>query len=174
LTEAQAAAVARLVEHLTQGDKVVALRGYAGTGKTTLIPVLQTALEDVGLPVAIGSPTHRAAMVLKRKGIASATTLHRLALTPYFTKDYAHASRWLGEVVECRPETDEDPAPDVQNVPYLIHTHLERRPKLTLKDVRRHAGPVWRTESPGAFGDCRAAVYHRIWPQAGARRARDR
>jgi len=148
LTDAQAAAVGKLVEHLMQGDKVVALRGYAGTGKTTLIPALQQALEDVGLPVAIGSPTHRAAMVLRRKGIASATTLHRLALTPYFTKDYAHASRWLGEVVESRPGTDEDPTPDVQNVPYLIHTHLEQRPKLTLKDVRRHAGRYGAQTSP--------------------------
>src|SRR5262249_31354625 len=133
-------AVAWLVEQLTQGEKVLALRGYAGTGKTTLIPVLQTALEDAGLPVSIGSPTHRAAMILKRKGLAEATTLHRLALTPYFTRDYAHASRWLGEAVECRPDTDEAPTPDVQNVPYLIHTHLERRPTLTVKEVRRHAG----------------------------------
>jgi exodeoxyribonuclease-5 len=140
LTESQAQAVAFLVEHLTQGDRVVALRGFAGTGKTTLIPVLQQVLEAQGIAVAIGSPTHRAAMVLKRKGIPGATTLHRLALVPYFTRDYAEASRWLGEAVECHPEMDEDPTPGVNGVPYLIHTALEKHPKYTLKQVRNHAG----------------------------------
>jgi hypothetical protein len=139
LTTDQANGVAFLLEHLLQGDRVVALRGFAGTGKTTLIPVLQQTLEAHGLAVAVGSPTHRAAMVLKRKGIPGATTLHRLALVPYFTKDYAEASRWLGEAVECHPETDEAPTPAVEGVPYLIATELARHPKLTLKEVRRHA-----------------------------------
>ena len=36
-------------------------------------------------PVLVGTPTHRAAMILRRKGVTDAATVHSLCLTPYFT-----------------------------------------------------------------------------------------
>src|SRR5438045_3074941 len=95
LTPHQQAALDWVVTRITAGAPLVALRGLAGTGKTTLIPALQAALTTTVRPVLVGTPTHRAAMILRRKGV-EATTVHSLCLTPYFTEDYAAAVRWLG------------------------------------------------------------------------------
>ena len=65
----------------------MALRGLAGTGKTTLIPAMREALSTDARPVLVGTPTHRAAMILRRKGVTDAATVHSLCLTPYFTED---------------------------------------------------------------------------------------
>ena len=39
-----------LADHLHDGDPIVALRGLAGTGKTSLIPALIDVLESTGHP----------------------------------------------------------------------------------------------------------------------------
>lgn len=120
LTEEQQRAVSWLVEQLTSGVSLVALRGLAGTGKTTVIPALRAALAAADIPVSIGSPTHRAAMILKRKGLSMADTLHHHALTPYFTLEYAEAMAFLGEPVPCRLRESGVEAPSGV-VPWLIH-----------------------------------------------------
>lgn len=107
LTSHQETALAWVVERLEAGQRLLALRGLAGTGKSTLMPVLRARLAALGHVVKIGAPTHRAAMVLKRKGVRDADTLHAHALAPYFLPEYAVAMRYLGEEVRTREEVDD-------------------------------------------------------------------
>ena len=122
LTPHQCEAVSFVVSALQDGETLVALRGLAGTGKTTVIPSLRDLITStLDVPTAVGSPTHRAAMILRKKGIADAGTIHTLALTPYFLGDYAWAHRWLGEDCPARAGAVEARTPDVGGVPHLLH-----------------------------------------------------
>lgn len=159
LTQHQNDALAWLITKLVDEEvPVIALRGYAGTGKTTLIPALRDALLDRGRPVAVGAPTHRAAMILRRKGIASAETVHSLALTPYFQADYARAIQWVDaeEIVPCCWPNEEDALPphdDIDGLPWLIYERV--KPDLaranTLHRNRRYSAKR-RLESIGISG----------------------
>jgi exodeoxyribonuclease-5 len=106
LTAHQLNAIDEIVRLLNAGESVVSLTGYAGTGKSSLIPFLVDALQ-AHWPVAVGAPTHRAALILQQKGIANAATIHSLALTPYFLPAYACAVDFLtfdrGRCEELRP-----------------------------------------------------------------------
>lgn len=53
------------------------LRGYAGTGKTTLVGALVTAMRRRGGPVVLLAPTGRAAKVLAAHARMEASTIHR-------------------------------------------------------------------------------------------------
>jgi len=55
------------------------LRGLAGTGKTVAAAELVARLAEDGQRVAVVAPTGRAASVLRRKGVACATTVHAAA-----------------------------------------------------------------------------------------------
>lgn len=55
------------------------LRGLAGTGKTVAAAELVARLAADGARVAVVAPTGRAASVLRRKGVAAATTVHAAA-----------------------------------------------------------------------------------------------
>lgn len=148
LTDEQQAAVAWVVEQLTSGTALVAIRGLAGTGKTTLIGHLRQALAAVDIPVSIGSPTHRAAMILKRKGLHDATTLHAHALTPYFTLEYAEAMSYLGEAVPCREDVWQVPP----SPPWLIQERLRDDSLTDLKRANRLYGAKKALESLGIQG----------------------
>lgn len=125
LTPHQQQAVDWIVDKLLSGTPLIALRGYAGCGKTVCVPVLQRLLEAQGLSVAVGAPTHRATMILRKKGIVGAETVHSLALTPYFNADYARAAAWLGEDVPCRWADDDPPHDDVGGLPWLVHEAVQ-------------------------------------------------
>ena len=153
LTDEQNEAVAWIVEQIAAGVPVVALRGYAGTGKTSILPALQKALEVLGIGTALGAATHRAKMVLRRKGLTAAETYHQHAMVPHFLGDYATAVEWFGE--EC-PSFAADHAkarPFVENVPPLIHERLaqlsplEKRTPASLKDAwpRHRAASILRS-----------------------------
>ena len=58
-----------LCARVEAGESVSALTGYAGTGKTTVIPHLRTRLLEMGRSVTLAAPTHRAAAVLRSKGL---------------------------------------------------------------------------------------------------------
>jgi hypothetical protein len=96
LTPHQADTLAWVVCRVQAGAALVALRGLAGTGKTSLIPPLVAALRTDTCSVLIGAPTHRAAHILRQKGLVDAATVHSLCTTAYFTPEYADAVRWLG------------------------------------------------------------------------------
>src|SRR5215471_16555306 len=90
-----------IVQRIQAGAPLVALRGLAGTGKTTLIPILRDLLVTDPLQLTkIGTPTHRAAMVLQHKGVTDAATVHSLCLKPIFTPEYTAAIAWLGGHLE--------------------------------------------------------------------------
>src|SRR5262245_49989809 len=113
LTPHQQNAIDWLMDHIVIDElPLVAVRGLAGTGKTSIIPHLREALKTRDIQTCVGSPTHRAAMILRRKGI-DAETVHSLALTPYFRADYRRAMAWLGEDVPGKPDDAEQPHEDV-------------------------------------------------------------
>lgn len=154
LTAHQTEAVQFLADHLHDGDPIVALRGLAGTGKTSLIPALIDVLEGSGLPVTLGAPTHRAAMVLKKKGLEQADTVHAHALTPYFTGDYTKALRWLGGSCQCKLEDLAGAQPAVDGVPWLVAERLKitgHTPDVVTARARMHE-PKRALESIGITG----------------------
>lgn len=78
-TPQQATALNRVNQWLkTQDSPWFYLAGYAGTGKTTLAKHLA---DSAGWPV-FGAYTGKAAQVLRSKGCAGATTVHRLIYKP--------------------------------------------------------------------------------------------
>ncbi len=63
---------------LTQKEKpVYLLRGYAGTGKTTLVSTLVKTLPQIGMSCQLLAPTGRAAKVMSRYTNKTAYTLHK-------------------------------------------------------------------------------------------------
>ena len=154
LTPHQTEAVQFLTDHLHDGDPIVALRGLAGTGKTSLIPALIDVLESTGIPVTLGAPTHRAAMVLKKKGLEQADTVHAHALVPYFTGDYTKALRWLGGSCQCRVDELANAQPAVDGVPWLVAERLKvtgHTPEVVKARARQHE-PKKALESIGITG----------------------
>jgi exodeoxyribonuclease-5 len=113
-----------LVDRIVDGAPLVALRGLAGTGKTTLIPALRAALAAHHVQVVVGSPTHRAAMILRKKQILDADTVHAHALVPHFKPDYVRCLHWLGETQAPMDEEDGAPHEDIDGLPYLIHEQI--------------------------------------------------
>jgi len=67
LTADQQIAVEKLNTFLESEDNVFMLKGYAGTGKTTLIKGLVSYLEDQNREFQVMAPTGRAAKILRQK-----------------------------------------------------------------------------------------------------------
>lgn len=159
LTPHQQAAVDWLVRALTEdGKTLVALRGLAGTGKTSLLPELVRRLTEKGLPVRIGAPTHRAAMILRKKGL-DADTIHSHALVPYFIPEYAACMRYFGEECPTHETLHEMPLADMDaplegDIPTLLAEAVQKR-QVAISELwnRRRAYPAKRVlESVGIHG----------------------
>lgn len=88
LTEHQSTQLDRL---LSMDVPVRALRGLAGTGKTSVIPHIVRRLGDV----EVTAPTNRAALILRNKGLTAAKTLFKACMRPRFDDDYTSYSLWL-------------------------------------------------------------------------------
>lgn len=94
------------------GNRVMAVLGKAGSGKTMLLAALTRALGDAGVePVsgdyegrrrrerrtlAILAPTNKAASVLRNRAVP-ATTIHRILYTPVYDPEYEKIAQWLAE-----------------------------------------------------------------------------
>lgn len=78
LTDEQKKAL-ELIREFTTDDKhsVFVLRGYAGTGKTTLVRQLIPEILKLGKTPVLMAPTGRAAKILREKTGADATTIHK-------------------------------------------------------------------------------------------------
>ena len=61
---------------------VFVLKGYAGTGKTTLLAGLVEVLNQSGIKVVLMAPTGRAAKVMSLKAGVSAHTIHKKIYFP--------------------------------------------------------------------------------------------
>lgn len=120
LTSSQEAAVEAIVAQLVAGQPLVILKGLAGTGKTSVIPAICHALSLHDIETVVGAPTHRAVMILRKKGLSTAETVHALATMTYYTADYARAVRWLGEEVNVHLDA-EPPHADVEGLPWLVY-----------------------------------------------------
>ncbi|MWD26747.1 AAA family ATPase [Aquicoccus sp. SCR17] len=107
------------------GDKVMALIGKAGSGKTLLLAELYKALDAAGVETVTGdyegrkrkdrrtlailAPTNKAASVLRNRGVP-ATTIHRILYTPVYDPEYERIAEWLmgnGEKPEIEGLTPE-------------------------------------------------------------------
>jgi len=60
-----------------QSNKVLIIKGYAGTGKTTIVSILVNVLESVGKKTVLLAPTGRAAKVLSSYSGRNACTIHK-------------------------------------------------------------------------------------------------
>lgn len=80
LTEEQQEAATRLGAFVAdpRPERCFALRGYAGTGKTTLVGALVRVLRKAEIPVVLLAPTGRAAKVFSLHAGAPAHTIHRV------------------------------------------------------------------------------------------------
>ena len=105
-------------------QRVVAVVGKAGSGKTLLLARLYEALDNAGVELisgdfeskkrgekrnlAILAPTNKAASVLRNRGVP-ATTIHRILYTPLYDPEYEKIAEWLagnGEKPEIEGLTD--------------------------------------------------------------------
>ena len=78
-TENQKKIINSLSEYLADDDfsRFFVLNGYAGTGKTTLIAAVVSALKSLGIKTILLAPTGRAAKVLSRYANQKALTIHK-------------------------------------------------------------------------------------------------
>ncbi|MGV6840018.1 MAG: ATP-dependent DNA helicase [Planktomarina sp.] len=91
-------------------DKIAAVIGKAGSGKTLLLSKLYEDMRDVGVQIVSGdyegrkdsdrrtlailAPTNKAASVLRNRGVP-ATTIHRILYSPVYDPDYERIAEWL-------------------------------------------------------------------------------
>lgn len=78
LTKKQQEGLDIAIQRHKDNEKYVVISGYAGTGKTTLVKFIISALDVSKDKVAYVSYTGKAAEVLRKKGNPNAMTLHRL------------------------------------------------------------------------------------------------
>ena len=92
-----------------EDDRVLAVTGKAGSGKTLLLAELVRAMREAGCDVVSGdyerkrrdrrtlavlAPTNKAASVLRARGVP-ATTIHRIIYTPVYDPEYEGLAEWL-------------------------------------------------------------------------------
>jgi len=101
-------------------ERVMAVVGKAGSGKTLLLAELYKALEGAGVEIVSGdyegrkrkdrrtlailAPTNKAASVLRNRGVP-ATTIHRILYTPVYDPEYEKIAEWLAGQGE-KPEIE--------------------------------------------------------------------
>ncbi|HAP63680.1 MAG TPA: conjugal transfer protein [Cytophagales bacterium] len=95
LNDQQAAAVKHV---LTMPDRLVMIRGGAGTGKTTLIKNAVRGIEDNGKQVFLYAPTAGAArLVLRQEGFAQADTVAKLLSDQTLQDQLKYQVLWVDE-----------------------------------------------------------------------------
>lgn len=87
-THGQEVAIGQLLKFMNDLEKfcIFTLKGYAGTGKTSLISALIKVLADMKINTVLLAPTGRAAKVLSSYSGKSATTIHKCIYRKKTTK----------------------------------------------------------------------------------------
>lgn len=78
LSEDQNKSITKLDSFFASTNKVFLLKGYAGTGKTTILSGLTKALKSNGIEFHLMAPTGRAALVMQNKTKIAASTIHKM------------------------------------------------------------------------------------------------
>jgi len=81
LTQQQSTIFTQIKDFLSNESDIFVLRGYAGTGKTTLIGAITQYLKDSQIRYTVLAPTGRAAKVLREK-VGSGKTIHSEIFSP--------------------------------------------------------------------------------------------
>lgn len=76
-THSQENALNRIKEFIGSDADVFILKGYAGTGKTTILSSVLDILRASGKNIRLMAPTGRAANILSQKTGGNAATIHR-------------------------------------------------------------------------------------------------
>ena len=78
-TEDQILAIVSWLDFMMSGDPdgVFLLKGYAGTGKTSLVAAIVRTLQDMGMRTCLLAPTGRAAKVFSLYAGRTAYTIHK-------------------------------------------------------------------------------------------------
>lgn len=96
-TDGQAALFRNLTEFLSkpESNRVFVIRGYAGTGKTSIVRSLVKTLPKTSLRTVLLAPTGRAAKVLAAYAGQAAFTIHKnLFLTKWRDRNaFRHATK---------------------------------------------------------------------------------
>lgn len=82
LTNGQEQGLKIAVERYRNKEPYTVISGYAGTGKSTLVPFIVEALNIPEEKVVFATLTGKAALVLRNKGCQNAMTLHKLLYIP--------------------------------------------------------------------------------------------
>lgn len=69
--------LSRFLLEVVPQDRVFVLKGYAGTGKTSLVGALVKAMAEIGLKTVLMAPTGRAAKVFSSMACKTALTIHK-------------------------------------------------------------------------------------------------
>ncbi|MBU0487533.1 MAG: AAA family ATPase [Bacteroidetes bacterium] len=77
LSPCQETAIGELEAFFTSKSQVFMLKGYAGSGKTTVLKGLVEYLSEIDKSVVLMAPTGRAAKVIKERTHQEASTIHR-------------------------------------------------------------------------------------------------
>jgi len=78
LSESQEKAIGLLDDFLEGDEKIFILKGYAGTGKTTLLKLLINSFIEYSIPFYLAAPTGRAAKIIAEKTGMRTSTIHKL------------------------------------------------------------------------------------------------
>ena len=157
LTDKQKQALYQIVTGVKNNTPEITLGGYAGTGKSVLVSYLTKFFPTFGVCAYTG----KAANVLRRKGIASATTIHSRIYKPYFENgvvyfDLTPDPECSGFIVDEASMVGQDIYDDLKTFELPIvfvgdHGQLEpvnstlnlmSNPDFTLEEIHRNAGPI--------------------------------
>ena len=109
LTKGQEKGLKVAVERYRNNEPYTVIAGYAGTGKSTLVPYIVDALNIPEYRVVFATLTGKAALVLRNKGCQNSMTLHKLLYIP-------------------------KKIPNTNDVEFVPRTYLEDPPKLIVVD----------------------------------------
>ncbi len=119
-SNSQTKALELLEKFIESNEKCFILKGYAGTGKTTLLKALIDYLKAIQRPCFICAPTGRAAKVISDKAEHKAYTIHKTIysydnLKPYISEDEEEGKKTFKYYFGLRKLTD-----DTQNAVYIV------------------------------------------------------
>jgi len=123
---------------LNSRDRVMALKGGAGTGKTRMMQATVSAIEKTGKKVYTFAPSAEASRgVLRQEGFAGADTVERLLIDPKLQQEIKDQVLWV----------DEAGLLSVRDMKRLFDVAGKQDARVVLSgDSRQHAG-VWRGDA---------------------------